>query len=79
MLTVQLQAAEDGNNENSNKITYWIVNPGHCKTGLNGFKGPKDPLEGAEVVLRLLKSKRGEIPGATFWEWEKGVLRDIPW
>ncbi|KAK5624833.1 hypothetical protein RRF57_000549 [Xylaria bambusicola] len=72
MLTVQLQAAEDGNAENDNKITYWVASPGYCKTGFNGFKGHKDPLEGAEVVLRLLKSNRGEIRGGTFWELEKG-------
>ncbi|KAI1358151.1 NAD(P)-binding protein [Xylaria arbuscula] len=78
MLTAQLQAAEDGNSED-NKITYWIVNPGHCKTGFNGFRGLKDPLEGAEVVLRLLKSKRGEISGASFWECEKGEFQEVPW
>ncbi|KAI0547209.1 NAD(P)-binding protein [Xylaria curta] len=77
MLTVHLQAAEDANEEN--KITFWVANPGHCKTGFNGFKGPKDPLEGAEVVLRLLKSDRGNIQGGTFWEVENGEFRQVPW
>ncbi|KAI0520717.1 tryptophan synthase beta subunit-like PLP-dependent enzyme [Xylaria bambusicola] len=78
MLTVQLQAAEDGNAESDNKITYWLASPGYCKTGFNGFKGHKDPLECAEVVLRLLKSNRGEIRGGTFWEFEKGHFREVP-
>ncbi|KAI3335312.1 NAD(P)-binding protein [Ustulina deusta] len=78
MLAVQLQVAEDGNDEN-NKITFWVASPGHCKTGFNGFKGHKDPLEGAEVVLRLLQSKRGELRGATFWEFEEGEFREVPW
>ncbi|KAI1272536.1 NAD(P)-binding protein [Xylaria sp. FL0933] len=78
MLTVQLQIAEDGWDED-NKITFWTVNPGYCKTGFNGFRGPKDPLEGAEVVLRLLQSERGKIGGATFWEFEDGEFREAPW
>ncbi|KAI1741180.1 NAD(P)-binding protein [Xylaria scruposa] len=77
MLTVHLQAAEDANEENG--ITFWVANPGHCKTGFNGFKGPKDPLEGAEVVLRLLKSERGDIQGGTFWEVEDDEFRQVPW
>ncbi|KAI1746656.1 NAD(P)-binding protein [Xylaria castorea] len=78
MLTVHLQAAEDAANE-ENKITFWVINPGHCKTGFNGFTGPKDPREGAEVVLRLLKSERGNVQGGTFWEIENGEFRQVPW
>ncbi|RWA07850.1 hypothetical protein EKO27_g7249 [Xylaria grammica] len=78
MLTVHLQAAEDASDE-PRKITFWVANPGHCKTGFNGFKGPKDPLEGAEVVLRLLRSEKGDIAGGTFWEFEDGEFRTVPW
>ncbi|RYC58343.1 hypothetical protein CHU98_g7857 [Xylaria longipes] len=78
MFTVHLQAAEHVANED-NKITFWVANPGHCKTGFNGFRGHKDPLEGAEVVLRLLKSERGDIQEGTFWEFEDGKFRQVPW
>ncbi|KAI0437078.1 NAD(P)-binding protein [Xylaria telfairii] len=78
MLTVHLQAAEDAATED-NKITFWVTNPGHCKTGFNGFKGHKDPLDGAEVVLRLLRSERGDIEGGTFWEFENDEFRQVPW
>ncbi|KAI1291051.1 NAD(P)-binding protein [Xylaria venustula] len=78
MLTVQLQIAEDGQDENS-RITFWVANPGHCKTGFNGFKGHKDPLDGAEVVLRLLQSERGKVRGSTFWEFENNEFREVPW
>ncbi|KAH8157243.1 hypothetical protein CIB48_g11002 [Xylaria polymorpha] len=78
MLTVHLQAAEEAKTED-NKITFWATSPGHCKTGFNGFRGHKDPLDGAEVVLRLLKSERGDIQGGTFWEFENNEFRQVPW
>ncbi|KAH8681121.1 hypothetical protein BX600DRAFT_12639 [Xylariales sp. PMI_506] len=60
-------------------LTYWAVGPGHCKTGFNNFRGTKDPLEGAEVVMRLLESRRGEIPSGTFWEFEYGTFQQVAW
>ncbi|KAK0384542.1 hypothetical protein NLU13_8628 [Sarocladium strictum] len=60
-------------------ITFWAVGPGHCRTGFNGFRGFKDPVEGAEVVARLLRTRRGEIPSGTFWEVEHGNFQQIPW
>ncbi|CAJ2512410.1 Uu.00g054250.m01.CDS01 [Anthostomella pinea] len=60
-------------------ITFWTVSPGHCKTGFNNFRGVKDPAEGAEVIARLLESKRGEISSATFWEFEEGKFQQVPW
>lgn len=78
MLTVHFQAAEEHRVEDD-KVTFWAVNPGHCKTGFNGFRGQKDPLDGAEVVMRLLESERDAIRGGTFWEFEKGDFQMIPW
>lgn len=52
MLTLQMQLAEERREDS--RITYWAVSPGHCKTGFNGYRGKKDPLEGAESVVRLL-------------------------
>lgn len=42
-------------------MTFWAVSPGHCKTQFNGYRGKKDPLEGARVVVRLLGSERGRL------------------
>ncbi|KAM0431379.1 hypothetical protein ACHAPT_005356 [Fusarium lateritium] len=41
--------------------------------------GKKDPLEGAESVVRLLKTKKGEAEAGTFWEYEDGAFQQVPW
>ncbi|TVY73412.1 Short-chain dehydrogenase/reductase tropE, partial [Lachnellula suecica] len=41
-LTIEMQKGEKG------AVEYFAVNPGHCKTEFNGFRGEKDPLDGAE-------------------------------
>lgn len=79
MLVLHLQAREDASTTVNGKITFWAVSPGHCKTGFNGFRGSKDPLDGAEVVVRLLNSAPGEIEGGTFWEYESGIFQMPPW
>ncbi|KAI8632476.1 hypothetical protein F5Y19DRAFT_365567 [Xylariaceae sp. FL1651] len=63
----------------SDRITFWTVNPGYCKTGFNNFRGLKDPLEGAEATARLVGSRRGEVPSGTFWEFEQGNFQQVPW
>ncbi|UPL00126.1 hypothetical protein LCI18_011060 [Fusarium solani-melongenae] len=78
MLTLQLQLAEDGV-EKESRITYWVVSPGHCKTAFNGYRGKKDPLEGAESVIRLLETEKGEVGAGTFWEYENGAFQQVPW
>ena len=60
-------------------ITFWAVGPGHCKTQFNGFRGSKDPVEGAEVVRRLLLSRKGEVPSGTFWEYEYENFQQVAW
>uniref|UniRef100_A0A8H7NHM2 Uncharacterized protein n=1 Tax=Bionectria ochroleuca TaxID=29856 RepID=A0A8H7NHM2_BIOOC len=72
MLTLHFQAQNKG-------VTFWVVSPGHCKTGFNGFRGTKDPLLGAEVILKLLESEKGEVEGGTFWEYEQDEFRAVPW
>lgn len=72
MLTLHFQAQNKG-------VTFWVVSPGHCKTGFNGFRGTKDPLLGAEVILKLLESQKGEVEGGTFWEYEQDKFRAVPW
>ncbi|KAF5637957.1 hypothetical protein F52700_4660 [Fusarium sp. NRRL 52700] len=67
MLMLHLQAVENHSGDEP-QITFWAVSPGHCKTAFNGYKGRKDPLEGAEAVVRLLESVKGDIEPGTFWE-----------
>ena len=78
MLTLHLQSAEE-QREAGPRIAFWAVSPGHCKTGFNGFRGKKDPVDGAEVVIRLLQSPPGEIAGGTFWEFENGKFQMPSW
>jgi NAD(P)-dependent dehydrogenase (short-subunit alcohol dehydrogenase family) len=35
------------------KVRINAICPGHCATNLNGFKGKKDPQDGAKVVLQV--------------------------
>ncbi len=79
MLTVHLQTAEDVASDGRKSITFWAVSPGHCKTAFNGFRGTKDAMDGAEVVIQLLESEPGDCGGGTFWEYENGTLQLVPW
>ncbi|KAI1767264.1 hypothetical protein GGR53DRAFT_518515 [Hypoxylon sp. FL1150] len=63
----------------TDRITFWTASPGHCKTAFNNFRGFKDPLEGAEVIARLLEARRYEIPAGTSWKFEQGNFQQVPW
>lgn len=58
-------------------VRFYVANPGHCRTGLNGNRGPKPPIQGAEVVVLALGE--GGRYGAGFWEYEDGEMREVPW
>tara|TARA_R110002060_G_scaffold56606_5_gene66973 strand:- start:814 stop:1308 length:495 start_codon:yes stop_codon:yes gene_type:complete len=84
-LTIELQKVEDAlceedrgeeNEVGRGNVKFFAANPGHCKTAFNGFKGTKDPLDGAEVVVRLVA---GDGKKGGFWEFEEGVLKEVPW
>ncbi|KAK1658991.1 hypothetical protein BDP55DRAFT_564022 [Colletotrichum godetiae] len=78
MLTLQLHLAEEGRTTDD-KIVFWATSPGHCKTAFNGFRGSKEPVDGAEVFARLLESERDAIASGTFSEFEDGEFRLVPW
>lgn len=63
--------------ENKN-IEFQIANPGHCKTAFNGYKGARDPGEGANVVVELVFGDRRET---RMWETigDSTELSVIPW
>jgi len=76
MLTIEM--SRDPVNEN---VEFQLVGPGHCKTAFNGYRGTRDPIEGANVVVELLKAVKGKYKNAGFWE-TKGAsldLVEIPW
>lgn len=79
MLTLLLQLLDESNTEEEERICFWAVSPGHTKTGFNNFMGAKDPLDSAEAFVRLLQADKGVIPAGTFWEFEEGQFRAVPW
>jgi hypothetical protein len=79
-LTIELWK-EELKRENEGKhgqVEVFAANPGHCKTAFNGFRGTKDPLDGAEIVVRLIMAGRGEWRSGCFLEFEGGVIRESP-
>ena len=78
MLTLHLQQQEEADHEEDG-ITFWMVSPGHTKTAFNGFRGAKDPVDSAEVFVHLLEAARGKIVPGSFWEYEQGEFRMVPW
>jgi NAD(P)-dependent dehydrogenase (short-subunit alcohol dehydrogenase family) len=60
------------------KVRFYAVSPGHLKTAFNGFRGKKGPVEGAEVVVRLVVDEEGCFEGGTFWEFDEGERRVVP-
>ena len=84
-LTIEMQKSEnmlkhdEGKGEGWGKVEFWAANPGHCKTAFNGYKGIKDPVDGAEVVVQLVIGARGQWKKGGFWEFEEGMMREVPW
>jgi NAD(P)-dependent dehydrogenase (short-subunit alcohol dehydrogenase family) len=46
---------------------YFVVSPGFAKTGFNGWRGTKDPVDAARVVRELVGAGEKEYTGR-FWE-----------
>ncbi|MCJ1351596.1 MAG: hypothetical protein MMC33_001580 [Icmadophila ericetorum] len=61
-------------------VRFYVVSPGLLKTALTGFReGARDPKRGAEVVVRLALNEEGTFEGGTFWSFEEGEMRKVPW
>ncbi|KAI1618154.1 hypothetical protein EDD37DRAFT_646968 [Exophiala viscosa] len=76
LLTIEM--SRDSANKD---VEFQLVSPGHCKTALNNYRGARDPLEGANVVVGLVTAEKGQYKNAGFWE-TKGASMDlveIPW
>ncbi|KAF2762719.1 NAD(P)-binding protein [Pseudovirgaria hyperparasitica] len=60
------------------EVLFQLANPGHCRTAFNGFRGKRDPLEGAGVVVELVCAERGRWKSG-FWAEEGGVMKEMEW
>ncbi|KAK6000876.1 hypothetical protein QM012_002959 [Aureobasidium pullulans] len=67
VMTLEMAKAEP-------KVTFYLANPGHCKTAFNGYKGKKDPLLGAEVAANLV---HGDYKSG-FWHNDGGEMEMMP-
>ncbi|KAH0359253.1 NAD(P)-binding protein, partial [Aureobasidium melanogenum] len=68
VMTLEMAKAEP-------RATFYLANPGHCKTAFNEYKGKKDPLVGAEVVANLVY---GDFKSG-FWHNDGGEMEMMPW
>jgi len=59
-------------------VLFQLVSPGFVKTAFNGFRGPKDPVDAAGVVVELVLSKRSKYKSA-HWENEGEGMIEVPW
>jgi NAD(P)-dependent dehydrogenase (short-subunit alcohol dehydrogenase family) len=61
-------------------VEFQCIAPGHCKTAFNGFRGSRDPLDGAKVVVELVTAEKDGFPSG-FWQMEEGddEPKTIPW
>ena len=79
MNVLTIHMAQQPENEG---IRFEIVSPGHCKTAFNGYRGTRDPLEGADVVAELVYEDRSITDREVgFWE-TKGPSKEltpVPW
>jgi NAD(P)-dependent dehydrogenase (short-subunit alcohol dehydrogenase family) len=79
---LMLEMAKQEEQVQGSKILYQAVNPGHCKTALNGFRGQRDPVEGVKIVEEMVTCERGKYE-VGFWEWEgdekSGEVKSVPW
>ncbi|KAH8900203.1 NAD(P)-binding protein [Thozetella sp. PMI_491] len=78
MLTLHLHIAEQARPQDE-RVVFWAISPGHTKTAFNNFRGVKEPTDAAEAIIRLLESGKGAIASGTFWEFEQGEFRAVPW
>lgn len=87
--TVHMQTAENdriaalvekGEEIKETRVRFYVVQPGVLKTAFTRYVAwGKDPKDGAEVVVRLLLDSEGTYDGGTYWEFEDGKMKQVPW
>lgn len=72
--------AEKGEGTKETRVRFYVLQPGVLKTAFTNYSPRgKDPKEGAEVVVRLLLDEEGTYPGGTYWEFQDGEMKQVPW
>ncbi|KAJ9309364.1 hypothetical protein DTO217A2_982 [Paecilomyces variotii] len=78
--------AQEGNSvegkskDKKSKIRYFACQPGVLRTAFsNYFPQGKDPVDGAEVVVRLLGDDEGKYEGGSYWEFVNGEMKVVSW
>ncbi|KAI1168885.1 short chain dehydrogenase/reductase family protein [Nemania serpens] len=84
-LSVHLQVAENDRIEIEGesakpRIRYYVCAPGALKTAFSNFRdGLRLPERGAEVIVHLLADDERLYEGGSYWEYEEGEMRHVPW
>ncbi|KAI0859809.1 NAD(P)-binding protein [Xylaria cubensis] len=84
-LSVHLQVAENDRveeegEEDKSRIRYYVCAPGALRTAFSKFKdGLRSPERGAEVIVHLLADDKHLYEGGSYWEYEEGEMRHVPW
>ena len=89
-LTVHMQVAENDRvaaeepgsdpGKRPPRIRFYACAPGALKTAFNGYMATfREPERGAEVVVRLLADDEKTYEGGSYWEFEEGEMRQVPW
>lgn len=76
---VALNALTIEQGKSQSGVRFYAANPGHCRTAFNGFKGAREPLEGANVILSLVE-RAGAVENG-FYETvgDSLEIRRVPW
>lgn len=87
--TVHMQTAEndriaaedeDGKAKKEGRVRFYVVQPGVLKTAFSNYVSwGKEAKEGAEVIVRLVMDDKGTYAGGTYWEFESGEMKQVPW
>lgn len=87
--TVHMQTAENdriaaeeekGESKEDGRIRFYVIQPGVLKTAFtNNVAWGKEASAGAEVIVRLMMDAEGKYPGGTYWEFEDGEMKQVPW
>lgn len=87
--TVHMQTAENdriaaeeekGEAPTASHIRFYVVQPGVLKTAFTNYVSfGKSPQAGAEAVVRLVLASKDDFPGGTYWEFEDGQMKQVPW
>ena len=72
--------AEAANPLSSPLIRFYTCAPGLLKTAFTRFLAhAKEPEAGAEVAVHLLLDDKKTYEGGSYWEYEEGEMRKVPW